>query len=175
MRHPDKLQVFDFLLNRLSDYTIGGLVGYYWEAFYCKTAQRGCCPQMHFLPVYGAGAVFSGATNPVVSFFGTPALEFIASYIWDPKRELWDYSNEPFNIDGRVSLRSSVGLGLPAAIMSPLLRKTHSTIVSRTVGLYGFCRQAVCFASSRSEWLGKQEQARRKLLDTIAGVAPACN
>lgn len=175
MRRPDKLQVFDFLLNRLSDYTIGGLIGYYWETFYCKTALRGCCPQMHFLPVYGAGAVFSGATNSVVSLFGTPALEFVASYIWDPKRELWDYSDELLNLDGRISLRSSVGLGLPAAIMSPILKRTHSTILSRMVGLYGLCRQAVCFASSRSEWSRMQNQAGQKLLDTIAGVTPACD
>lgn len=175
MRHLDKLQVFDFFLNRLSDYTIGGLIGYYWETFYCKTALRGHCPPMHFLPVYGAGAMFCGATNSVASFFGTPALEFIASYIWDPRRELWDYSSEHFNIDGRVSLRSAVGLGFPAAVMSPILRKTHSTILSRTVGLYGLCRQAVCFASSRSEWSRKQDHAGKKLLDTIASVVPACD
>lgn len=175
MHRPDKLQVFDFLLNRLSDYTIGGLIGYYWETIYCKTAMRGSCPQMHFLPVYGAGAVFSGATNPVVSLLGVPALEFLASYIWDPRRELWDYSHEPLNIDGRVSLRSAVGLGLPAAIMSPVLQKLHSTTLSRTVGLYGLCRQAVCFASARSDWSAKQRQAEQKLLNTISCVTQACN
>ena len=80
-----------------------------------------------FLPIYGVGAillilaVLPYVDNPFVVFIAcvviTSALEFFTHLVLDKvfHIKLWDYSNRPFNLQGRICLQNSLlfgGLGL---------------------------------------------------------------
>lgn len=65
-------------------------------------------------PIYGLGALF--ATKSVwKNLLIYSVLEYLGSYIFDPDKNLWDYSAEAFNLNGRICLKNSIefaGLGL---------------------------------------------------------------
>ena len=77
-----------------------------------------------FLPIYGVGAlllillVLPYVTNPFLVFFAsfliTTALEFVTHLALDKifHIRLWDYSDKPFNIRGRVCLQNSLMFGV---------------------------------------------------------------
>jgi len=80
-------------------------------------------------PIYGIGALLiifllSGRVRHIVPLFFagallTTALEFIAHWLIETlfNERIWDYTNTAFNIDGRVSLVSSIGFGVAAVLL----------------------------------------------------------
>lgn len=80
------------------------------------------------MAIYGFGAAFilllrRYLKGPVALFIGsvliTTALEFISHWLFEVLFgiQFWDYSNKPFNIEGRVSLDSSIGFGVAALLL----------------------------------------------------------
>jgi uncharacterized membrane protein len=76
-----------------------------------------------FLPIYGFGAilllllVYPYVNNPFLVFLAsvviTSALEFFTHLVLDKlfHIKLWDYSNRPFNLQGRICLQNSLAFG----------------------------------------------------------------
>ena len=83
------------------------------------------------IPIYGAGSIvglllFSGLIKQynlitvfLVGFFASGILEYPTSYILEKLfgTRWWDYSIGPYNINGLVSLLSSLGFALAAVII----------------------------------------------------------
>ena len=81
------------------------------------------------MPIYGVGALlvlylFQGFANNILLLFlasmvATSIVEYITSFLLEKlfHLTLWDYSNRPFNINGRVCLRKSLLFGLMAVIL----------------------------------------------------------
>ena len=80
-------------------------------------------------PIYGFGALFITILlkkyyeDPIVlfimSFLLGTILEYITSYLMEKifKARWWDYTNHKFQINGRVSLTTSLGFGLLGVIL----------------------------------------------------------
>lgn len=98
-------------------------------------------------PIYGVGALlivtlFKRQIKHIgLLFFAgallTTALEFTAHLLIEVifNERIWDYSNVPFNIDGRVSLYSSIGFGVAAVALvhfiHPRLEKMFDRLPSK--------------------------------------------
>jgi uncharacterized membrane protein len=98
-----------------------------------------------FIPImtiYGFGAAFilflrRYLHGPVVLFIGsiliTTLLEFISHWLFQVLFgiQFWDYSNKPFNIEGRVSLDSSIGFGVAAVLLVYVIHPFVSRLLAR--------------------------------------------
>lgn len=113
-------------------FIIYGLLGWIYETTYC-TITNGQWKNRGFLfgpvcPIYGTGAIAMSAVlylvhsngvemKPwqvfVISVIGSAILEFATSWILEKLFHAvwWDYSNLPFNLQGRISLFTSLGFG----------------------------------------------------------------
>ena len=78
-----------------------------------------------YCPIYGAGAVFcylllKDISNPIILFIMAAivccTLEYFTSYVMEKlfHARWWDYSNLPFNINGRVCLAGAIIFGAGA-------------------------------------------------------------
>jgi len=85
-----------------------------------------------YVPIYGVCAIvltyfFRNETNPiyilVLSMVIASVIEYITSYIMEKlfKVRWWDYSDKPFNINGRVYLINSFGFGFLGYILINLI------------------------------------------------------
>lgn len=111
---------------------------------------------LSFLPAYGFGAALvlfirRYVRNPVMLFFAsvlvTTLLEFISHWLIQTifGVQIWDYSDKPFNLQGRVSLDGSLAFGAAAMILvyvihpqvSRLLRKIPRHLATILAGLLG--------------------------------------
>ncbi len=129
-------------------FTLYSVIGWIYETLYC-TARTGKWANRGFLfgpacPIYGTGAVAiilvvgladsSGIVMLpwqifVISVIGSAVLEYSTS--WTLERIFhavwWDYKHYPFNINGRVSLFTSLGFGgaglLVVYILAPYTEK----------------------------------------------------
>lgn len=120
--------VYGFLIFILSSF-----IGYFLEVFWVylgtkKLVNRGflCGP---IIPIYGFGAVlilfclFRYYNDPVVVFvFGiiiTSALEYFVSFIMEKvfHNRWWDYSDTPYNLNGRICLKNSLAFGVLALVI----------------------------------------------------------
>lgn len=81
-----------------------------------------------YCPIYGIGMsflifIFSPFNNLIVLFFGsiiiTTILEYITGYILETifNKKWWDYSKEPFNLNGYISLFFSIRWGVAAVLV----------------------------------------------------------
>ena len=110
-------------------------IGYIYETF-AMTLWAGKFDNRGFLlgpiiPIYGIGAYVGTVffdkclpdANPltifIVGIIASAILEYPTSYIMEKafNQRWWDYTNAPFNIEGRVSLFTSMGFGLAAIII----------------------------------------------------------
>ncbi len=120
----------DILMYGFLIFIICSFVGYFIEVFWIylgskKLVNRGflCGP---VIPIYGFGALLilicllRYYNDPVVVFvFGviiTSALEYFTSFILEKifHNKWWDYSNKPYNLNGRICLRNSFAFGVLA-------------------------------------------------------------
>lgn len=109
------------------------VIGWLCETIFCSVGQRKFVNR-GFLngpicPIYGVGALlvlylFQGFANNILLLFlasmvATSIVEYITSFLLEKlfHLTLWDYSNRPFNINGRVCLRNSLLFGLMAVIL----------------------------------------------------------
>ena len=95
-----------------------------------------------FLPIYGVGAVLlvllvlPYVKNPflvfLASFIITTALEFVTHLALDKifHIRLWDYSDKPFNIRGRVCLQNSLLFGVLGLLLIYVLHPFASGLIA---------------------------------------------
>jgi uncharacterized membrane protein len=95
-----------------------------------------------FLPIYGVGAVLlvllvlPYVKNPflvfLASFLITTALEFVTHLALDKifHIRLWDYSDKPFNIRGRVCLQNSLLFGVLGLLLIYVLHPFASGLIA---------------------------------------------
>ena len=108
---------------------LSSIIGYVIEITFCSINQKRIVLNRGFLlgpyiPIYGVGTIFIIAflfkyiNDPIAFFWLTVMLctfiEYITSYIMEGifKVRWWDYSDEPFNYNGRVCLKNSMFFGL---------------------------------------------------------------
>lgn len=93
---------------------------------------RGC-----FCPIYGLACVsnlfiLGGANSDaavfLVSMLVISSIEYIVSWFFEKRfgKRWWDYSGLPFNINGRISLFSSLAFGIMSVVQ---LRVIHPVVV----------------------------------------------
>lgn len=128
-------------------------MGWIYESIYC-TIKGGKWENRGFLygpvcPIYGVGATAMTAIVDVVSgynisytwwqvfavaFLGSIVLEYVTSWTLEKLFHAywWDYSEIPFNINGRVCLPCSLGFGVAGLVvvywLAPLVRKVTGGI-----------------------------------------------
>jgi len=123
-----EILVYGFLIFFFSSF-----IGYFLEVFWVylgskKLVNRGflCGP---IIPIYGIGAVlilfclFRYYDDPIVVFvFGliiTSALEYFVSFLMEKlfHNKWWDYSELPYNLNGRICLKNSLAFGILSIII----------------------------------------------------------
>jgi len=124
-------------------FVVYSVIGWIWESTYCSI-KDGEWENRGFLygpvvPIYGfgasatdllfrlipqTGALSLSTGTPVgqvflICFFGSIILEYSTSWILEKLFHAvwWDYSNVPFNINGRVCLPASTGFGIAGVII----------------------------------------------------------
>lgn len=118
-------------------------MGWIFETIYCtkitgKWANRGFL-YGPICPIYGAGAIAisillelrNGAQLPELSWWqvylisaaGSAVLEFVTSWILEKLFHAywWDYSDKPFNIQGRVCLENTLLFGIAGLVVVDLI------------------------------------------------------
>ena len=117
---------------------IYSFLGWVYETIYC-TVKSGKWENRGFLfgpacPIYGTGAiaisVVMGLTAQnniqlstwqiyLISVVGSAVLEFVTSWALEKKFHAlwWDYSRLPFNLQGRISLFTSLGFGIAGLLI----------------------------------------------------------
>ena len=130
---------------------IYSLIGWVYESIYC-TVKSGKWENRGFLygpacPIYGTGAVAisilitltAGADvsfEPwqifLISVAGSAVLEYITSWALEKTFHAlwWDYSYLPFNLNGRISLFTSLGFGGAGLIIVYYLAPATETLMS---------------------------------------------
>ena len=112
-------------------FTIFSFMGWIYESIYC-TVRTHHWQNRGFLfgplcPIYGVGAIacvwvcggvwfgkMSMGKIFIICFLGSIVLEYSTHFILEKLFHAvwWDYSNEPFNIKGRICLPASIGFGV---------------------------------------------------------------
>lgn len=121
-------------------------LGYCWEVFYCaimekRLENRGFCIGP-WLPIYGTGAILDililGNNDSYLQVFiiciiGSAFLEFFTSFILEKlfHATWWDYSNYPFNLQGRICLFASIGFGVAGVIVRFVLHPRIFILVEK--------------------------------------------
>ncbi len=129
MYHPFEnvfftLQGADFLIGFFLYFTIWCMFGWFIELLYLATSGRGLINsgflQGPFCPAYASGACIIYLLAQLLSGFALPfwlqilifglmcsVIEYLASYFLEKalKLRIWDYSDEPLNINGRISIK----------------------------------------------------------------------
>jgi len=102
-----------------------------------------------FCPIYGFGSVLLiVALHPVMNnlyllFIGaiilTSGLEYLTGWLMEKVfgHKWWDYSNQRFNLHGRICLRFSIYWGIIAVAMLKLLHPQVIILLDKTPHLYG--------------------------------------
>ena len=120
----------DILVYGFLIFIICSFVGYFLEVFWIylgtkKLVNRGFLSGP-VIPVYGFGALLilicllRYYNDPIVVFvFGiiiTSALEYFTSFMLEKifHNKWWDYSDKPYNLNGRICLKNSMAFGVLA-------------------------------------------------------------
>lgn len=110
-----------------------------------------------FLPIYGFGVLlFLTLLQPIYSypllfFVGaiiiTSSLEYLTGFIFEKffKTTLWDYSNEDYNLNGRICLRISIYWGFLSTFFFYFIQPNISQFVSFILSKSSFYLPAIIF------------------------------
>ena len=93
-----------------------------------------------YCPIYGCGALIMLTLTPfrnslsvcfVMALFLCSVLEYITSYVMEKlfKIRWWDYSNDSFNINGRICLRNAIGFGALGVIFTRFISPFYYSVV----------------------------------------------
>lgn len=133
-------------------------VGWVWESFYCSIKDHHFVYRGFLLgpycPVYGVGVtavlllVPSNAGSLLNLYFNAVVIvtiiEFITSWLLEKlfNMKLWDYTNVPLNIEGRVAVPVSLfwGIGciLLLKIINPIFQGVIHSFIEKTDGIGPF-------------------------------------
>ena len=123
------------------------VVGWLTECVSCSIWYRRFIYNRGFLlgpycPIYGVGALggylfLSGYADEPIALFtlamvGASIIEYLTSVIMEKifKARWWDYSNQPFNIEGRICLKNSVLFGIMGLLFVYFVKPFYEHIVS---------------------------------------------
>ena len=129
----------------LAFFFVYAFLGWVWESCYVSVKQgkwvnRGFL-RGPMLPIYGSGAVmmlvvsmpFSGnyVLTWIAGVIGATVLEYITGWAMEKmfKVKYWDYSNQPFNLNGYICLSSSITWGFFTILMNQILHPPVEQIV----------------------------------------------
>ena len=120
------------------------IFGWLLEVIYCslydkKLVNRGFLIGP-YCPIYGSGAlIMLGITKCsdnlfvcfILSMVFCSVLEYITSFIMEKLFEIrwWDYSNDAFNINGRICLRNAIAFGALGVIFIKFLKPLYQNII----------------------------------------------
>jgi uncharacterized membrane protein len=126
--------------------------GWVWETLYCLATERVLLDRSMLngpiCPIYGFGAIIVLALlrdvfNPVAVFLSGGVLTCTLEYLTSVALEkvfhvrLWDYSDQPLNIDGRVSLLGFLAFGAFSTIfvfvIQPAVERQTAKIPDRVL------------------------------------------
>ena len=126
--------MFDKLCHWFMIFFIASIIGYFIEIFFCSIQSKKVVLNRGFLigpyiPIYGVGTIlvaiflYRYRNDPFVFFWMTVILcsfvEYLTSYIMEKifKVRWWDYSHEPFNLNGRICLQNSMIFGIAGLLV----------------------------------------------------------
>lgn len=192
-------------------FIIYGFLGWVYESLYYsiqfkKPINTGFL-KICFCPIYGLVCLlnivfFSGETNDLKIFFSSivvvSVLEYTISWVLEKRfdRRWWDYSELPFNLNGRISFFSSLAFGilslLQLRIIHPLVLKLISMVdeqflnifitVASGIILFDFARTLIRMKDSEEErlWFVNEEspamhRAIEKFNEKTTKVSGKCN
>lgn len=120
-------------------------IGWLWESVFCSIQSKHFVYRGFLLgpycPVYGFGVtavllLVSNNTHSLISlYFSTvfivTVVEYITSWILEKlfDMKLWDYSNMPMNIDGRVAVPISLLWGVGCVILIKFINPPIQTVI----------------------------------------------
>ena len=95
-----------------------------------------------YCPIYGFGALIMLIISPykdhmfvcfILALVLCSALEYFASYLMEKifKIRWWDYSNDAFNINGRICLRNAIAFGGLGVLFTRFLNPWYFSIVDK--------------------------------------------
>ncbi|RGT72961.1 putative ABC transporter permease [Mediterraneibacter massiliensis] len=137
---------------------IYSFVGWIWESCYVSAQKRKWVNRGFlngpFLPIYGCGALaVLVSTIPVrenvllifvFGMTGATILEYFTGWGMEKlfKVKYWDYSRQPFNLNGHICLLASLGWGLFSVIM---IKGIHVPVEKAVLSLPEVAGEAVAF------------------------------
>lgn len=110
-----------------------------------------------YCPIYGFGAMYMYIFlnqyyhNPIVLFVmalvGTSIIEYITSFVMEKifKARWWDYSNQRFNIEGRICLVNSILFGLLGVTFIYLINPFFISLVDKIPQTIFIIISSICF------------------------------
>ncbi len=126
-------------------FTIYSFIGWLCEVVYCSYLSRRIVNRGFLAgpvcPVYGFGALFLiwllepvAFSIPIIFICGlviTSTLEYITGWLLETffGTRWWDYSNQKFNLEGRVCLKNSIYFGIMSVILIKLLHPTAEKLI----------------------------------------------
>jgi len=102
--------------------------------------------RLPLLPLYGSGAIIMlWLSIPVqgnlflmflFGMLGASALEYVTGYVMERlfKMKYWDYSNNPFNLNGYVCLTNSIAWGFLTLLLTEVIHRPLEWLVLRLNG-----------------------------------------
>ncbi len=137
----------EVFLNLFTYFMIYSFLGWVCEIVWCSVTEKKVVKDRGFLfgpycPIYGLGAlmiIYSFGRYKedllalfLVSMVACSILEFVTSYLFEKifNERWWDYSNEKFNIEGRVCLLNSTAFGVLAVLLINFLHPFFTAVVN---------------------------------------------
>ena len=134
---PDHKSTENLILKYILLFVVCAFIGWLWEVilFFARSGEFINRGVLHgpWLPIYGFGglgiAVFlqKFKDHPIIVFFaaliGCGLMEYFTGWYLETFKGLkwWDYSNVPFNLDGRICLVSVVCFGVCGLVVTYVL------------------------------------------------------
>lgn len=143
-RKAGGMQVLEFVERLFLTWALYSCIGWIWETGLSIVVRRRFVDRGVLIgplcPIYGFGALLvlfllNDVTNPVALFLSSGVvactLEYISSYVIEKLHHvrLWDYSNKPFNINGRVYLNGFIAFGAGATLVKLFVQPWFMGIV----------------------------------------------
>ena len=143
---------------------IYSVVGYIGEIIFCFIQKKGKLEDRGFLygpycPIYGFGSLLiifilkRYQSDPLVLFVMTmlitTVLEYITSYLMEKifGNKWWDYSDVKFNINGRISLISSVLFGIGGVILLYYMNPFANKVLAKVPDVWQLVIASILFIS----------------------------
>ena len=122
------------------------IIGWILEVIVCSICDKKIVNRGFFVgpycPIYGFGALIMLLIVPykdhiftcfIMALVLCSALEYFTSYMMEKifKIRWWDYSNDAFNINGRICLRNAIAFGSLGVLFTRVLNPLYYSIVDK--------------------------------------------